>query len=274
MAASVTESHDERLYIARSTVHGAGMGVFAAEAMSEGTHLGYYRGRVFHKYPKRNKRNFAYILEICRRPPWLKKETWKKKGHPIYVDGTCVLSRINCCRGNEDCWNCDITAVGGFVLNADVQPHEEILIHYGDDYWNSDNEPELDPDAIVEHDSDDDKLVVEMVPKVLRDSLEQLDAECAAIMAEPSCLGAPPPGEVKVQDEDRPPVKKRVRFAADLVQYADVTDENDKEQDQGGGKKECESLAVQVDISKQDRDLAVSKLAGAVPLPPAVAVSN
>ena len=123
------------LYMARSTVPGGGSGVYAARDISKGSHLGYYCGRVFWTYPQTNKRDWAYMMAVSRRPPWIPRAVWmaRHKG-PAYVDGTNMLSRVNCCRGGY-VQNVDFTASGRFVTVADIKAGDELFICYGDEYW-------------------------------------------------------------------------------------------------------------------------------------------
>jgi hypothetical protein len=132
---SIIESDDPRFYIAPSTIPDGGLGVFAAENLKTNTRCGYYMGRVFHKYPRQNRRNFQYILKVERRPPWMEKEYWKTEGPPIYIDGTNVLSRVNDPRGTKLKANTEMNTVGAFVLCANVKAGEELLVSYGDSYW-------------------------------------------------------------------------------------------------------------------------------------------
>ena len=127
------------LFLQPSTVPGAGVGVFAARDIPQGSHLGYYCGRVFWTYPKRNKRGWAYVMEVSRRPPWIPRETWRARrqaGTPPYVDGKGTLSLVNCCRGGRT-QNADFSASGRFFTLCDVKAGEELFLCYGDDYWDS-----------------------------------------------------------------------------------------------------------------------------------------
>ena len=87
-----------------STLQGAGTGVFATQPLKAGTHLGYYCGRVYWRYPKTNARDWAYMLRLNRRPPWIPSDVWNAKRmlhslQAVCVDGRGTLSLINCCRG-------------------------------------------------------------------------------------------------------------------------------------------------------------------------------
>jgi len=144
------------LEIRPSQIEGAGNGVFAVKRMKAGTPLGDYRGRLYHKYPKTNKRKFAYFLEIGRRPKWIKKETWRDKGHPIWVDGSNMLSVINGCRGDYDVQNCEMLSTGRFVLSKDVEENEEIVTDYGEDYW-SDLEYETETESESESETEEEE---------------------------------------------------------------------------------------------------------------------
>jgi hypothetical protein len=62
-----------------STIQGAGTGVFATQPIKAGTHLGYYCGRVYWRYPKQNARDWAYMLHLERRPPWIPVDVWHLK---------------------------------------------------------------------------------------------------------------------------------------------------------------------------------------------------
>jgi hypothetical protein len=112
-----------------STIQGAGTGVFATQPIKAGTHLGYYCGRVYWRYPKQNARDWAYMLHLERRPPWIPVDVWHlkrtlkrnlnssatqaetraakggsfkktaKAAACVCVDGRGTLSLINCCHG-------------------------------------------------------------------------------------------------------------------------------------------------------------------------------
>ena len=60
-------------------MQGAGTGVFATQSLKAGTHLGYYCGRVYWRYPKTNARDWAYMLRLDRRPPWIPLDVWNAK---------------------------------------------------------------------------------------------------------------------------------------------------------------------------------------------------
>lgn len=126
------------LFKRRSTIPHAGDGVFTKCRLNKETHLGYYMGRIFWKYPKRNKRNFDYIMQISRRPPWIPRSTWEsKKTNCVVVDGNNILAYFN--DGDQSGQtNCRFTQSGRFVTNRCIEPGEELFVSYGEDYWNSD----------------------------------------------------------------------------------------------------------------------------------------
>jgi hypothetical protein len=128
------------LAVRPSVIPGAGRGVFATHDLKAGTKLGYYYGRAYHKYPKTNARQYHYILEITRRPPYMSRETWTQKGHPVYMDGTNILALVNGCKGDESQWNCAMSSTGAYVLTDNVPAGAEIVTNYGDEYWPSDAE--------------------------------------------------------------------------------------------------------------------------------------
>jgi hypothetical protein len=134
---------DAFTYVAQSTIPGAGWGLFAKKKLRKNLNLGYYKGKVYRRYPSWTRmhkhRNFVYFMELDRRPPWIEKTVWSaKKNKYVYVDGTSIHSFANCCKGDEDIWNCDVRGTGAFVTNKGVEKDEEIFISYGDDYWDSD----------------------------------------------------------------------------------------------------------------------------------------
>lgn len=134
---------DEFTYVAQSTIPGAGWGLFAKKRLRKNLNIGYYKGKVFRRYPswknKEKHRDFVYFMELDRRPPWIDKKVWSAKKHKyVYVDGTSIHSFANCCKDDEDLWNCDVRGTGAFVTNKVVEKDEEIFICYGKDYWESD----------------------------------------------------------------------------------------------------------------------------------------
>jgi hypothetical protein len=127
------------LFAAESKVPGAGTGVFAAWDLPKHTHLGYYCGRVHWTYPQRNKRNWVYMLALARRPPWIAREVWrakKRRGQTPCVDGVGILSQCNCHHGGY-VQNADFNATGRFYTLRHVKAGQEILVNYGEEYWES-----------------------------------------------------------------------------------------------------------------------------------------
>jgi hypothetical protein len=125
------------LFVQQSTVPGAGRGVFAARDIPKGSHLGYYCGRVYWSYPRRNKRDWAYLLTVIRRPPWIPRDKWRerrKADEPPTVDGTGLLSLCNCCHGGRT-QNAEFSYSGRFYSVQDIRQGDEVLIAYGDGYW-------------------------------------------------------------------------------------------------------------------------------------------
>ena len=126
---------DEFLQIKVSTIPNAGNGVFAKKLIPAKTIMGYYRGRKFHQDTRTNKRHFNYFMELTRRPSWISQSDWINKGHPVHVDGTNILSLVNCCKENTSCQNATFAASGKFTTTKDIQPDQEIFIYYGHEYW-------------------------------------------------------------------------------------------------------------------------------------------
>ena len=132
----------EFLYVAESTVPGAGFGLFTSKRLRKNLRIGYYRGKVYKRYPSQKRakyyRNFDYFLELTRRPPWITKEFWsKKRGKVLFVDGAtdCPMAYVNCAKDDQELWNCDIRATGAFFTNVAMRAGSEIFVNYGDDYW-------------------------------------------------------------------------------------------------------------------------------------------
>jgi hypothetical protein len=129
------------LFVGPSGIPGANSGLFTRTRVAKGTCLGYYTGTVLASYPGPRSigayRNGDYFMELHRRPPWIPLDTWNrsKVGGAVLVDGTCLLSFANCCKGDVSIWNCDVLLTGAFVTNRAVQEGEEVIVNYGPHYW-------------------------------------------------------------------------------------------------------------------------------------------
>ena len=164
---------DKYLKTGPSTIEHAGTGVFAKVDIPKDTSLGYYRGKMFHRFPHTNKRKFAYFMEISRRPPWISKERWMK-GHPMQIDGNSILSLMNCSRGDCLCMNVDFTSTGRFFTTKVVKKDSELFTFYGKDYWEGTKNPILDKEeSTVSDDSDFDNYTIGKVGDIV--------AECVGL---------------------------------------------------------------------------------------------
>ena len=129
------------LYVGPSRIQGANLGLFTRTRLPKGTCLGYYTGTVLPEYPAAcdlcKFRNGDYLMDIRRRPPWLSPAEWQKskRAGVVLVDGTCLLSKANCCKGDAALGNCDVRLTGAFVTNRALQEGEEVIVNYGPYYW-------------------------------------------------------------------------------------------------------------------------------------------
>ena len=129
----------EFLYVAPSTIPGAGLGLFSRKPLRRGARLGHYRGEVLEEYPPplevARRNNGAYFMGLTRRPPWIPRARWAKLAKPVLVDATSIHGFANCCKGDRRVWNCGVTDSGELVAETLIDADKEIFIWYGAQYW-------------------------------------------------------------------------------------------------------------------------------------------
>ncbi|MEO0508523.1 MAG: SET domain-containing protein-lysine N-methyltransferase [Verrucomicrobiota bacterium] len=113
--------------VRKSTIKGAGQGLFARTAISEEDTIGYYTGKLMsEKEFHREDRPFnAYVLWVCR---------------TCIIDGEGAGSNYTRFINHSDEPNAFLVVstrwkTARFEALRDIEPGEEIFFDYGEDYW-------------------------------------------------------------------------------------------------------------------------------------------
>lgn len=114
--------------VAKSTIRGAGKGLFAAEDIRKGTRIGQYCGKRTRTYP----RNADYAFAI---------DNGRKTEH--YIDARksrCLLKYVNGARTRKQHRRVNLEAYQYkkniyYRSTRNIKKGEELILDYGDDYW-------------------------------------------------------------------------------------------------------------------------------------------
>lgn len=119
-----TEEHFE---VRRSTVKGAGNGLFAKVALKEEDIIGYYTGEVIgeDEFHRPDRPFSAYVLWVCRTHIIIGEGP--KANYTRYINHS---DEPNAFLVVSTRWK-----TGRFEALHDIAPGEEIFFNYGDDYW-------------------------------------------------------------------------------------------------------------------------------------------
>ncbi|HBK88983.1 MAG: SET domain-containing protein [Cyclobacteriaceae bacterium] len=123
---------EKQLYIKKSTLPGAGKGLFTKKHISKGTRIVEYKGQVMtwkevQKLPdERNGYVFYFTLKYVI-------DAWKHKGFAHFANDAKGIVRKEGVRNNSEYVTegrrCYIEAI------RDIEPFEEIFVGYGGEYW-------------------------------------------------------------------------------------------------------------------------------------------
>ena len=132
-----TLNNPAHLVAKRSTIKGAGMGLFTTKALKKGTTLGQYKGKRLTSRRYNALRNADYVWEI------------RYKGKNVYIDGKSLkrgnlLRYVNGIKGKKQkrLENTTMFSRKGKVFyktTKRVPAGKELFIDYGDEYWDDDN---------------------------------------------------------------------------------------------------------------------------------------
>ena len=119
------------LLIQKSNIPKAGKGLFASEFIENGTHLGWYYGKIYFTHPENDSH---YILQVERKPAWVPQDLWSKRNKGgIFIDGDLdnPLSMLNHShRANVRCLQ-----NGRIVAQKNIQSGSELLLNYGTHFF-------------------------------------------------------------------------------------------------------------------------------------------
>ena len=123
---------EEHIIIRRSTIPGAGNGVFCTRDILKGESLGHYTGEIISDKEFENRYNDhgygEYVLYLT--DPATNKQ--------IYVDAkdhSNWVSRINASKGTGKKINVYWDAHGHVFASRNIKAGEELLANYGNAYW-------------------------------------------------------------------------------------------------------------------------------------------
>jgi SET domain-containing protein len=110
--------------VKKSTVPGAGRGVFTRRFLPKGTFIGYYRGKII---PDEKNPNTDYTLGVQDDSGNSISVCAKKYGN--------FTGLVNCYTASGHAANINYMPDGRVETIADIQPGEELFADYGKNYW-------------------------------------------------------------------------------------------------------------------------------------------
>lgn len=118
-----TSSFD--LYIAKSQVHKAGLGVFTRQTIPKGVIVDEYYGELY---------------EISHSPSRYFFEIKEGLGIDAFNFPRCYMAMVNDAYGTNYIYNCEFVVDDKRVTVRSltlIEPNEELFISYGDQYWST-----------------------------------------------------------------------------------------------------------------------------------------
>jgi SET domain-containing protein len=124
--------HPDFITIKKSSIPGAGLGVFAVQAIKKGKRLGEYSGEQLNLGQFLKKKNTDYCFEINR-----------KNKPPFYIDGKfrgSWHSKVNGAKTNTEKKKINVVTYQYnqkiyFKTVKNIKKGQELLIDYGESYW-------------------------------------------------------------------------------------------------------------------------------------------
>ena len=120
-----------------------GLGIFAAEDIFRGEHMGWYYGEVYTEHPENGSH---YMLEIERKPCWVPDSVWKTKvrGQGLFIDGQPAaeggvqyrFSMLNHDGGEKT--NVKFLQNGRVVALKNIKEGDELFLNYGPLFFSED----------------------------------------------------------------------------------------------------------------------------------------
>lgn len=125
----------KNLSIRPSRIKGAGLGIFAKDFIPKGTRLGWYRGDHLSKkeYLKTEPDTYIWMLEDDRNREFYVDAYKTKKSNKLrYVNGCktpgqSLSVNVEAYQKDDRIW---------YKTTRKIRSNEEIIIDYGEDYWN------------------------------------------------------------------------------------------------------------------------------------------
>lgn len=123
---------EKNLYIKRSTLPGAGKGLFTKTPITKGTRIVEYKGKVltWREVQKMPDYRNGYVFYFSSK---YVLDAWKHKGFAHFANDAKGINRIEGIRNNAEYItekrHCYIMA------SRDIPAHSEILVGYGGEYW-------------------------------------------------------------------------------------------------------------------------------------------
>lgn len=127
------------LEIKKSNIPGAGDGAFSRKNLPKGKRLGEYNGKILGFDDYESLRNKSYIFEVTKK--------FKGKYYLFYIDARSgdALRFVNGAYGKEQRKKVNVESYQYaerifFRTTKNIPKGEELLIDYGDNYWEEDLE--------------------------------------------------------------------------------------------------------------------------------------
>lgn len=125
---------DDYIEIKKSSIPGAGKGVFATKLIPKGSVMGYYKGKLHtqDEYDHLNNKDYIFELKFRNQPNfYIDASSPKYSNWTRYVNGARKKSQKNMINTDtyQQCFNIYFEAL------RDIQPGEELIISYGHHYW-------------------------------------------------------------------------------------------------------------------------------------------
>ena len=125
------------MVIKLSNIPNSGNGLFTKENIEKGQHLGWYYGDIYESHPNNDS---DYILEIQMKPCWVSASIWNnKKNKNMFIDGcpkdkSLVFYKFSMLN-HSNSPNVKFLQNGRIVSLRKIINGEELLVNYGNEYW-------------------------------------------------------------------------------------------------------------------------------------------